>query len=56
MPREGNAHFSLAPHASISDNPALSHSGGRGPANLKRTAVGNQGHSRSSRRGPNPEV
>ena len=45
MPWEGHAHFSLAPYASMGDNPALSLSGGRGPASLKRTAAGNQGHS-----------
>ncbi len=56
MPWEGDAHFSLAPDASMGDNPALSLSGRRGPASLKRTAAGNQGHSMRSRRGPNPEL
>ncbi len=44
MPWEEHAHFSLAPYASMGDNPALSLSGGRGPASLKRNAAGNQGH------------
>jgi hypothetical protein len=44
MPWERYAHFSLAPHASMGDNPALSLNGRRGPASQKRTAAGNQGH------------
>jgi len=43
MMRSAFAHFSLACHASIGDNPALSENGGARWCDLDRAAQGNRG-------------
>jgi len=53
----GFSYFSLAPYASIRDNPALTHSGGTGGRQVQMgRARGDRGEAERSGAGKNPEA